>query len=192
VAAVWFPDVTVDYLISIEEGLKKIETKQASEPRLEFALALKSDATKLRDEMNGALTILADNGTLDLLEMDYITSAAIVDKYEEKDMDLADYDTKGTIYIGVTGAVWPLDMVDLELKPYGYSVALMNEVGKLLNKDIEFVTLNNDTAFSSLMGGKVDALFCYGTSKSTLTDIKNYITTTGYYTMSQYSYLVLD
>lgn len=192
VAAVWFPDVTVNYLISVEEGLKKIETKQASEPRLEFALALRSDELTLRDNLNTALATLSDNGTLAQLEMDYITGAAVVKKYQEKDMDVADHDADGTIYIGVTGAVWPIDMVDIEMHPYGYSVALMNEIGKQIQKDVVFVTLRNDTAFTSLMSGKVDALFCYGTSKNTLVDVKSYITTTGYYTMNQYSYLVLE
>jgi ABC-type amino acid transport substrate-binding protein len=192
IEAAWFPDVTADYLISVEEGLKRIDTNEATEPRLDFALALKSDAVSLRDDINTALASLKENGTLAQLESDYIKSAVVVDKYTEKDMDLEDYDTDGTIYIGVTGAVWPIDMVDLELKPYGYSVALMNEIGKIINKKVEFVTLHNDTAFSSLMSGKVDALFCYGTSKTTLTDVKSYITTSGYYTMNQYSYLVLE
>lgn len=192
IKAAWFPDVTADYLISVEEGLKRIDSSPASEPRLDFALALKSDAIDLRDSIDTALATLKENGTLTQLEAAYITSAAVVDKYTEKDMDLADYDTDGTLYIGVTGAVWPIDMVDLELKPYGYSVALMNEIGKLINKKVVFVTLQNDTAFSNLMSGKVDALFCYGTSKTTLTDVKSYITTSGYYTMNQYSYLVLE
>lgn len=192
IEAAWFPDVTADYLISVEKGLKRIDAKQATEPRLDFALALKSDAVALRDEIDTALATLRENGTLEQLGKDYITSAAVVKKYTEKDMDLSDYETDGTIYIGVTGAVWPIDMVDLELKPYGYSVALMNEIGKLIHKKVEFVTLHNDTAFSNLMGGKVDALFCYGTSKTTLTDVKSYITTTGYYTMNQYSYVVLE
>lgn len=192
VAAVWFPDVTVDYLISVEEGLKKIEANQSTEPRLEFALALKNDNIELRDNLNVALATLLEDGTLDQLEKDYIIGANVAKKYRKENMDLANYDTKGKIYIGVTGAVWPIDMVDLELKPYGYSVALMNEIGKQINQDVVFVTLRNDTAFSSLLSGKVDALFCYGTSKSTLTDVKSYITTTGYYTMNQYSYLVLE
>lgn len=190
VAAVWFPDVTTDYLIKVEEGLKKIETNTFSEPRLEFALALRSEDTSLRDQINDALASLEESKTLEQLERDYITSAALVEKFEVKHMDQGSGQEK--LYIGVTGAVWPIDMVDLELKPYGYSVALMNEIGKLIQRDVVFVTLRNDTAFSSLMGGKVDALFCYGTSKTTLTDRKNYITTTGYYTMNQYSYLVLE
>lgn len=192
IKAAWFPDVTADYLISVEEGLKKIDGTQSTEPRLEFALALKSDAVSLRDSINTALATLKENGTLAQLESAYITDASVVDKYTEDHMNLESNYTEGTIYIGVTGAVWPIDMVDLELKPYGYSVALMNEIGKLIHKKVVFVTLQNDTAFSNLMSGRVDALFCYGSSKTTLTDAKNYITTSGYYTMNQYSYLVLE
>ncbi len=191
IQAAWFPDVTVNYLLQVEKGLKEIPTPDSEQPRLEFAMALKSDNTLLRDELNSALTSLKNDGKLENLQDYYVTNAPSAMRYTPYDMEEI-VDSNQTLYVGVTGAVWPIDLIDIELKPYGFSVALMNEIGKLIKKDIQFVTLRNDTAFSSLMGGKVDLLFCYGTSKSTLTDKKNYIMTDGYYPMYKYSYLVLE
>ena len=70
----------------------------------------------------------------------------------------------------------------------------MDKIGQQLGCDIEFVVMKNDTAFSNLMSGKVDLLFCYGTSKNTVDqEIKrSYIMSEGYYSMDKYSYLVLE
>ncbi len=191
IQAAWFPDVTVNYLLQMEKGLKEVPTPDSEQPRLEFAMAVKPDRTQLLDELNSALASLKKDGKLQELQEYYVTNASAAAKYTPSDMEEI-IDSNQTLYVGVTGAVWPIDLVDIELEPYGFSVALMNEIGKLLHKDVQFVTLRNDTAFSSLMGGKVDLLFCYGTSKSTLTDQKNYIMTDGYYSMYKYSYLVLE
>lgn len=191
IQAAWFPDVTVNYLLQVEKGLKEVPTPDSEQPRLEFAMALKSENTQLRDELNSALASLKKDGKLEALQDYYVANAPSAMKYSPSDMEEI-IDSNQTLYVGVTGSVWPIDLVDMELEPYGFSVALMNEIGKILHKDVRFVTLHNDTAFSSLMGGKVDLLFCYGTSKSTLTDIKNYIMTDGYYSMYKYSYLVLE
>lgn len=190
IQAAWFPDVTVSYLLSIEEGLKEIVPKLQSEERLEFAMALKAENVELRDEINEAIRALSNQGILKELQETYIEQAATTKRFGLSDMDTDVY--QDTLTVGITGAVWPIDLIDMDMKPYGFSVALMNEIGKVMHRDIEFVTLQNDTAFTSLMGGKVDLLFCYGTSKTTLTDVKNYIMTDGYYTMNQYSYLVLE
>ena len=190
IQAAWFPDVTVRYLLSIEAGLKEVIPKLQTERQLEFGMALKADHMTLKDELNEALKSLVDQGILANLQETYIEQATIAERFTQDDLETNGYEKKLTV--GITGAVWPIELMDLEQKPYGFSVALMNEIGKLMHRKIEFVTLQNDTAFSSLMGGKVDLLFCYGTSQSTLTDAKNYIMTNGYYTMNEYSYLVLE
>lgn len=186
----WFADITADYLLKTEGGFQRIDVPETTKPRVQFAMAVKKGNEKLQTELNTALTNIKENGVLEQLIGSYIENADTMEPFYPKDMKIAN--AKKSLTIGVTGAVWPIDMIDMEGKPYGFSVAFMNEIGKLLERDIRFVCLSNDTAFSSLMGGKVDALFCYGTSESTLTDNKNYIMTDGYVTMNQYSYLVLE
>ena len=186
----WFADVTADYLARTEEGIRKLEIPKETEDRLEFGMALSVKNQALKDDINGALNTLKENGVLDSLVSTYIEADEIKKVYA-KDLEKIS-GTNGTIYVGVTGATPPIDMVDFEQKPYGFSVTLMHEIGKLLGKEIRYVYLQNDTSFSMLMGGKVDVLFCYGTSKSTVDSKKVYCMTDGYYTMNQYAYLVLE
>lgn len=186
----WFADVTADYLARTEKGIRKLEIPKASEDRLEFGMALTDQNQELKDDINGALRTLKENGTLKTLVSTYIEAEEIEPMYA-KDFDKIS-GTNGTLYVGVTGALPPIDMVDFDQKPYGFSVALMQEIGKILGKEIRYVYLQNDTSFSMLMGGKVDVLFSYGTSKNTVDTKKTYCMTDGYYTMNQYAYLVLE
>ncbi len=190
IQAAWFADVTADYLARTETGLRKLEIPKASEDRLEFGMALSVKNQALKDDINNALKMVKENGTLDSLVSTYIEAEEIKPVYA-KDFDKIS-GINGTIYVGVTGALPPIDMVDFEQKPYGFSVALMQEVGKVLEKEIRLVYLQNDTSFSMLMAGKVDVLFSYGTSKNTVDTKKTYCMTDGYYTMNQYAYLVLE
>lgn len=194
----WFSDITAKYLLKTEQGLREVKTPDVDESRLEFAFAIKQGNFELREKMNEAIHELKENGTLDRLIATYVDRDTYDQKYYEKDMVIKKNDYQGTfsrtLYVGVTGAVPPLDFLDIDNKPVGFSVALMDAIGQHLSYDIKFVAMKNDTAFSNLMSGKVDLLFCYGTSKNTVDRESkyNYIMTDGYYTMDKYAYLVLE
>ena len=79
--------------------------------------------------------------------------------------------------------------MDEDGKPYGFCVALMDEIGARLSKKVKFVVLDNETAFTSLMKGRVDLIFAYGTGEITTESKKKFITTVGYYPMKNYEFL---
>lgn len=193
----WFSDVTARYLLKTEEGLREIATKDPDKSRLEFGFAVKQGNQELRDSLNEALANLKEYGALDTLIADYVDTDSYEESFYEKDMEIKQSGNRqqnGTLYVGVTGAVPPLDSLDMDNKPYGFSVALMDAIGEELGYDVKFVVMKNDTSFSNLMSGKVDLLFCYGTSKNTVDPESNYnyIMSDGYYTMEKYAYLVLE
>lgn len=191
IGVAWFSDVTADYLVKTQEGVRKLDLPKATQDRLEFGMALRSEDSALRDDINEALATLKENGTLENLITTYIENAESTKAKYAKDFDQLS-GKNGTIYVGVTGALPPIDMVDDNQKPYGFSVALMHEIGSILGKEVKFVFLQNDTSFTMLLGGKVDLLFSYGTSKNTVDAKKVYCMTDGYYSMNQYAYLVLE
>lgn len=194
----WFSDVTARYLLSTEEGLREITTPDPSESRLDFAFAVKQGNNSLRERLNEALAAVKEDGTLEQLINTYVDTKNYNQSFYEKDMTIKKAGYKGnlkdTLYVGVTGAVPPLDSIDLDNKPFGFNVALMDAIGQQVGCDIKFVVMKNDTAFSNLMSGKVDLLFCYGTSKNTVEQEKkhSYIMSDGYYSMDKYAYLVLE
>ena len=141
VDAIWTCDVTADYLMAKDPGLKKLPVSEMSdiqntkENRFEFGMALKdTDAgKKLKEEIDRVLGDMKDDGTLDFLTTLYI-SIPRYDKMENKDQRL-----------------YP--------------------------------------AFTSLMKGRVDLIFAYGTGEITTESKKKFITTVGYYPMKNYEFL---
>lgn len=195
----WTSDVTAEYLLKTQEGLHEITTPDSSDDRLDFAFAIKQGREDFRQELNEALTSIKEDGTLENLLSTYVDTEIYETAYYEKDMTIKQKEYQGTplnktVYVGVTGAVPPLDNLDLENKPFGFSVALMDAIGQTAGFDVEFVVMKNEAAFSNLMSGKIDMIFCYGTSKNTVSPESSYpyIMTDGYYKMNKYSYLVLE
>lgn len=199
IKAAWFSDVTAQYLLKTSEQVKEIKTADSTENILDFAFAFAPAKQSYQEEFNRAIRQLRQNGKLNKLIADYIEWETSPEPFYEKDMKIkkSNFSSKKMLSIGVTGATPPIDLLDIEDKPVGFSVALLDEIGQILGYDIQFVVLNNDAAFSSLMAGKVDALLCYGTSKSTLDPgaidkKKEYLMTEGYYGMKKYVFLTLE
>lgn len=203
-AAVWATDVSAQFLTQKYSGLSILSRKdmaataQLSKPRFSFCMALRDDkeGKSLRTRLNTAMQEMNSDGTGSLLTREYITKAADADRFYEDEMwhrnerFRKNHEMSGSLTIGITGAVPPLELIDEEGKPYGFCVAYIDELACRLLTDIDIEILDNETAFSSLMSGRVDALFTYGTAKSTTETPVNYITTEGYYTMSNYEFLV--
>lgn len=205
VDAIWACDVTADFLLTKDTGLKKLnisgmsDIQKTKDARFEFGMALKDTegSKKLRDDIDTVLSAMKSDGSLNEIIQKYIYSAWDFETDEGKEKrfyasDMRSSSGKNTIYVGITGAVPPLNMLDEDGKPYGFCVALMDEIGMRLGRGIEFVILDNETAFTSLMKGKVDLIFSYGTGMITTENKKNYIMTDGYYPMSRYEFLIYD
>lgn len=189
----WFSDVTARYLLKTVDGLRELKTSDPTNHQLDFALALRTDEVELRDQLNTVLATLKENGTLQQLIDTYVDTDDYSYSYPQSKMKSTSiYKSAKPIYIGVSGAVPPLDLFDVSGEPTGFAVALMDEIGLLLRREVKFVVMKNEAMFSNLMSGKVDAIFCYGTTKSTMVSEKNYIMTDGYYTMNKYTYLVQE
>ncbi|MBR4776269.1 MAG: transporter substrate-binding domain-containing protein [Lachnospiraceae bacterium] len=203
VDAIWACDVTADFLLTKDTGLKKLnisgmsDIQKTKDARFEFGMALKDmeGSKKLRDDIDTVISAMKSDGSLNEIIQKYIYSAWDFETDEGKEKrfyasDMRSASGKNTIYVGITGAVPPLNMLDEDGKPYGFCVALMDEIGMRLGRGIEFVILDNETAFTSLMKGKVDLIFSYGTGMITTENKKNYIMTEGYYPMERYEFLI--
>ena len=186
------PDVTAKYLLRTEEGLKRLtapkDTSNGVEGggRLSFALALRKEDSSLCGELNAAISELEEDGTLEALSVAYVEANVPLDLYEKK------VHGKKTFYVGVTGTLPPLDRYDEDGIPCGYSVALLEELGKRTGYRFVPVPIAVEDSFTVLKSGKVDLLFAYGTGRNTTPGEKDYLVTKGYYTMQEYAYLTLE
>lgn len=194
ISAMWATDVTAEYLKSINDDLMIIPTEGMSAlqnttgDRFEFAMALREEDEELRDEINLCLSELKSNGELNLLLDSFVFNATPETvKYE----DSMNTEGKRRIVIGVTGTVPPIEIVDQNGNVGGFIVSLMEKIGEKLGAEIEFEVLDNETIFTSLMSGRIDAVFAYGTGMNTTENKKNYIMTDGYCPMHEYEYLTV-
>lgn len=187
------PDVTAEYLLRTEEGLKRIAAPEDTAGgvegggRLEFAMALRKKDEALCAELDAAITGMQEDSMLKALLVAYVEADEPLDLYET-----GGGFGKPKLYVGVTGTIPPLDRYDAEGTPCGFSVAFLSELGKRTGYRFVTVPITTEDAFIALESGKVDMLFGYGTSRSTTPGEKDYIVTKGYYTMKEYAYLTLE
>lgn len=187
------PDVTAEYLLRTQEGLKRLEapadTSNGTEEggRLAFGMALPAEEEALQGELDAVISELYEDGTLEALTVAYINADEPLDLYKTKKAS-----GKKTLYVGVTGTLPPIDRFDQDGVPCGFSVALLEELEKRTGYCFRTVVIGNEDAFTVLNSGKADLLFAYGTSRNTTPGKKDYLMTKGYYTMQEYAYLTLE
>lgn len=187
------PDVTAEYLLRTETGLCRVQVPEDTSNgvegggRLSFAMAMRAEDADLCEELNAAISELEGNGTLKALQVAYVDADVPLDLYEKRAAS-----GKKTLYVGVTGTVPPLDRLDEDGVPCGFSVAFLEELEKRTGYRFETIVISPKDSFTLLSSGKVDLLFAYGTSRNTSPGEKDYLVTKGYYTMQEYAYLTLE
>ncbi len=205
VQAIWASDVTADWMLRTEEGLQVLQTEnglsmQTSEgrerERMQFALAFRPEDEAMRDLCNVRLSELKADGKLDALLEQYVWGDAEERFYpEQMTVNSETFSLQLTgkpVYIGITGSVPPLECVDERGVPYGFCVALSDLLGQTLGREVRFKVVDSETIFTELMAGKLDMVFCYGTSANHSTEFPPYIMSEGYCPMKGYQLIVTE
>lgn len=205
VQAIWASDVTADWLLRTEEGLQILQTEnglsvQPSEgnekERMQFALAFRPEDEEMRNLCNERLSELKADGKLDALLEQYVWGDAEKRFYpEQMTVNSETFSLQITgkpVYIGITGSVPPLECVDEHGVPYGFCVALSDLLGQKLSREVRFRVVDSETIFTELMAGKLDMVFCYGTSANHSTEFPPYIMSEGYCPMKGYRLIVTE
>ena len=155
VDAVLSPKFGAEYYAKRNNQLKMI----AREPvKVNVVMMLRSEDQPLKNDLDKVITTLQDNGTLKRLEEEWVTNLP-VDK-EPVSKDLPKIAGAKTVYVGVCGDYVPLDYIAANGRPAGYNVALLTEIGKLLNINLEFVSVETQARFAALSSKKIDLVFC--------------------------------
>lgn len=145
-----------DYLIARKPELVLTD---AHKPKLKlidnFCCAVKDDDKALLDDINGAIASMKDDGTLERLTKQYIDDV----KDEPEAVEIAAIDGADTIKVAVTGDMPPLDLIRADGTPAGFNTAILAEIGKRLNRNIELVTIDSAARASALSSGRVDVIF---------------------------------
>lgn len=127
-----------------------------------FAFMMKEGNEVLRDEFNEAMAALKDDGTLDKLIEEQIDGA--VAGKEIKPVEMPAIDGAETVKVAVTGSLPPMDFIAADGTPAGFNTAVLAEISKRINKNIELVGLDSAARATALASGQVDAVFWTRTS----------------------------
>ncbi len=121
-----------------------------------FCFAIRKDETILKQNIDNALEAMKKDGTLDKLIKEYITD---VKENDPPSVNIPHIDGAETLKVAVTGDLPPLDLVLANGKPAGFNTALLSELGKRLNKNIEILNIEGAARAAALTSQQADVIF---------------------------------
>ena len=120
-----------------------------------FCCAMREDDVKLKNDFDTAINAMKSDGTLDNLIKTYITDL----QSEPPAVEITNIDGAETIKVGITGDLPPLDLVLADGKPAGFNTAVLSEISKRINKNIELIQIDSAARAAALTSKQVDVVF---------------------------------
>ncbi|UNC93491.1 substrate-binding periplasmic protein [Candidatus Contubernalis alkaliaceticus] len=145
-----------DYYVERNNNLKIVELEQIFETQV--VMIVRSEDESLKEDLDRAIMMLQENGTLKTLEDKWIKNLSTIDEPTNK--EIPKIENAKTIYVGISGDYVPLDYIRADGEPAGYNVAILTEIGEILNINFEFVQVEAQAKYSALMSKKTDVVFC--------------------------------
>ena len=121
-----------------------------------FCFAVRAEDKELKADLDKVIGEMKTDGSLDKLVADYITN---VDMKNPPKVEIPMTEGADTIKVGVTGDLPPLDFINADNSPAGFNTAMLAEVAKRLNKNIECVSITSGSRASALTAKNIDVVF---------------------------------
>lgn len=144
--------VTANYISQRNPDFKVITSEE-----LLLEMVLRISDIQLRDAFNSAINKLKVSGKLEELKRKWISDLPV-----GQEPSLAKSEKKSyaeTIHVGVAGNIPPLDYITADGRPAGYNIALLEEISKIIGKNIEIVIIDSQAKFAALEAKKIDVFF---------------------------------
>jgi len=171
-----------DYVLKRRDNVRAIPVNAVIEGGV--IMVARSEDSLMKADLDKAIMILKNNGTLASLEEKWITNLPAKD--EPSGSDIPKKKDAKTIYVGVSGEYPPLDYVAADGRPAGYNVEIFREISKLLKINFEFVSIEPQARFAALSSKKIDLIFTHFQSTNTdyFNEFKNnnWVSTIPYFT----------
>lgn len=122
------------------------------------SLCFSSTSQYLLDGANQIIQDFKDERFLESINNIYITG--VIDNGDPSFIDFVKIPYSSLLLrVGFTGNLAPIDMVDGEDRPCGYSNKILNEIAKRLKANLILVKLDSDTKVDALKKNEVDFLY---------------------------------
>ena len=140
---------------------REIQTAVLKDHTLEFVdafcLAMRESDEDLFQQVDGAVKKMRDDGTLESLEKKYIKDLKAGEEPEA--VEIEKFEGADTIKVAITGDLPPIDLILADGRPAGFNTAVLSEIGKRLQKNIELVQIESAARAAALESGRVDISF---------------------------------
>ena len=147
---------TVRYIASRNEGITD-RPPYLNPNTLMFSLLLREEDAELRDQLSDAIAGMKEDGTIEELRQRYIEDVITGDDPEAVTPQV--FPGARTIKVAVTGDRPPMDYVSAGGDPLGFNTALIAEIAKRLEINIEFKPVDCGARGISLASGECDIVF---------------------------------
>ncbi len=144
-----------DYYVKRNSNLKIIEAKTNLKGSIQMAVRFGDQ--QLKEDLDKAITTLQDNGMLKKIEDQWINNLPVANEPSIK--AISKIDGAKTVYVGVSGNYVPLDYIAADGTPSGFNVALLSEIGKLINVNFVLISVDAQAKFAALGSKKIDVVF---------------------------------
>lgn len=123
----------------------------------QYAMAVMKENKEIYQILNDTIKEIVADGTIDALVEEHINK--VVKGTEPEKIDLPEFDGAATIKVAVTGDLPPMDYVDVNGDPAGFNLALLAEISRRAEVNIEVAVVENSARPTALVSGRVDAIF---------------------------------
>ena len=129
-----------------------------------FCFAVREGDKMLKNELDKAIKAMTADGTLANLSKKYIIDLKNGD--DPPEVKINHIDGAKTIKVAVTGDLPPFDMILADATPAGFSIAVLAEVSKRINKNIEIISVDSVARASILASKGADVVFWVAVPKN--------------------------
>lgn len=120
-----------------------------------FCCAMREGDVDLKNSFDAAIDAMKSDGTLDALIEQFIRNPP----QKPTAATMTYFDGAKSIKVGITGDLPPLDLVLANGKPAGFNTAILAEISKRTQINIELVQIDSAARASALTSGQVDVIF---------------------------------
>ena len=127
-----------------------------------YQMMMKEEDTDIQQKFNDAIVELKEEGIMDELIETHIKGHT--DGSNPEPVEIPVTEGADTIKVAVTGDLPPLDFVAADGTPAGFNMALLAEIAKRANVNIEVVQVDTGARAAALTSGRADVIFWVNTN----------------------------
>ena len=151
------PEVVAEYVMNVTGAYKITSIAKTKPAYLAFGFRNDDAGKALAAKFNDAILSMKEDGTLSVLQGKYIDGAGIGDPEAIEFRKFDNVDKK--ITIAVTGDLPPIDYVAADGTAAGFNTAVIAEIGKRLNVNVQLIYIMSGARAATIMSGRADAVF---------------------------------